>query len=141
MFITRKGIPEERFTNKVFGELSGGEKAMSIYSPLFAAIAAKYSYAAPDAPRVISLDEAFAGIDNENIAQMFQLVHDFEFDYIMNSQVLWGCYETVDELSIAQILRPVDSPVLAVARYYWDGKEKHLLSLEQLIEERSSNAG
>ncbi|AHM64553.1 hypothetical protein PPSQR21_008930 [Paenibacillus polymyxa SQR-21] len=128
MFITRKGIPEERFTNKVFGELSGGEKAMSIYSPLFAAIAAKYSYAASDAPRIISLDEAFAGIDSENIAQMFQLVHDFEFDYIMNSQVLWGCYETVDELSIAQILRPVDSPVLAVARYYWDGKEKHHLS-------------
>lgn len=141
MFITRKGIPEERFTNKVFGELSGGEKAMSIYSPLFAAIAAKYSYAAPDAPRIISLDEAFAGIDSENIAQMFQLVHDFEFDYIMNSQVLWGCYETVDELSIAQILRPVDSPVLAVARYYWDGKEKHHLSLEQSIEERSHNAG
>jgi|GEM_PF-980773 len=141
MFITRKGIPEERFTNKVFGELSGGEKAMSIYSPLFAAIAAKYSYAAPDAPRIISLDEAFAGIDSENIAQMFQLVHDFEFDYIMNSQVLWGCYETVDELSIAQILRPVDSPVLAVARYYWDGKEKHHLSLEQSIEERSRNAG
>lgn len=141
MFITRKGIPEERFTNKVFGELSGGEKAMSIYSPLFAAIAAKYSYAAPDAPRIISLDEAFAGIDSENIAQMFQLVHDFEFDYIMNSQVLWGCYETVEELSIAQILRPVDSPVLAVARYYWDGKEKHHLSLEQSIEERSRNAG
>lgn len=141
MFITRRGIPEERFTNKVFGELSGGEKAMSIYSPLFAAIAAKYSYAAPDAPRIISLDEAFAGIDSENIAQMFQLVHDFEFDYIMNSQVLWGCYETVDELSIAQILRPVDSPVLAVARYYWDGKEKHHLSLEQSIEERSGNAG
>lgn len=141
MFITRKGIPEERFTNKVFGELSGGEKAMSIYSPLFAAIAAKYSYAAPDAPRIISLDEAFAGIDSENIAQMFQLVHDFEFDYIMNSQVLWGCYETVDELSIAQILRPVDSPVLAVARYYWDGNEKHQLSLEQSIEVRSHNAG
>ncbi|HEY2491729.1 MAG TPA: TIGR02680 family protein [Paenibacillus sp.] len=139
MFITRKGIPEERFTNKVFGELSGGEKAMSIYSPLFAAIAAKYSYAAPDAPRVISLDEAFAGIDSENISQMFQLVHDFEFDYIMNSQVLWGCYETVDELSIAQILRPVDSPILAVARYYWDGKEKHHLSLEQSIEEHSRN--
>ncbi|MGG3871570.1 TIGR02680 family protein [Brevibacillus laterosporus] len=141
MFITRKGIPEERFTNKVFGELSGGEKAMSIYSPLFAAIAAKYSYAAPDAPRIISLDEAFAGIDSENIAQMFQLVHDFEFDYIMNSQVLWGCYETVDKLSIAQILRSVDSPVLAVARYYWDGKEKHHLSLEQSIEEHSRNAG
>lgn len=127
MFITRKGIPEERFSNKVFGELSGGEKAMSVYSPLFAAIAAKYSYASPDAPRIISLDEAFAGIDSENIAQMFQLVHDFEFDYIMNSQVLWGCYETVDELSIAHILRPVDSPVLAIARYYWDGKFKHTL--------------
>ncbi|WP_339313144.1 TIGR02680 family protein [Paenibacillus sp. FSL M7-0896] len=141
MFITRKGIPEERFTNKIFGELSGGEKAMSIYSPLFAAIAAKYSYAAPDAPRVISLDEAFAGIDSENIAQMFQLVHDFEFDYIMNSQVLWGCYDTVEELSIAQILRSVESPVLAVARYYWDGKEKHLLSVEDNIEEYSRDAG
>ncbi|MFZ3102317.1 MAG: SbcC/MukB-like Walker B domain-containing protein [Desulfitobacteriaceae bacterium] len=36
---------------------------MAMYIPLFSAAYSRYSDARPDAPRLISLDEAFAGVD------------------------------------------------------------------------------
>ncbi|WP_409342865.1 TIGR02680 family protein [Paenibacillus sp. MBLB4367] len=125
----------DEFTIKVFEALSGGEKGICMYSPLFAAAAAKYAHAAPDSPRLFSLDEAFAGIDHENIENIFGLISQFDFDYLMNSQILWGTYETVRELSIVEILRRVHEKTLALGRYYWDGENKHDLSNGHFIEE------
>ena len=58
--------------------------------PLFSAAVAKYKGAREDAPRIISLDEAFAGVDETNIRDMFRLMVDFEFDFIINSPDLVG---------------------------------------------------
>ena len=58
---------------------------------------------------MIALDEAFAGVDDKNISSMFALVHKLDFDYIMNSQALWGCFDTVRGLRIAELLRPQNS--------------------------------
>lgn len=44
----------------------------------------------------------------------------------MNSQALWGCYETVPSLRIAELLRPANSSVVTVIYYYWNGKERIL---------------
>lgn len=97
-------------TNAAFNRFSGGEKAMAMYVPLFAAVNAQYQKAENrDHPRMIALDEAFAGVDDKNISSMFELVEKLEFDYIMNSQALWGCYETVKGLKIAELLRPQNS--------------------------------
>ena len=41
---------------------------MSMYVPLFSAVVAKYQGGREDAPRLISLDEAFAGVDNKIFA-------------------------------------------------------------------------
>ena len=70
-------------TNSVFGTFSGGEKAMSMYVPLFSAVVAKYQGGREDAPRLISLDErAFAGVDHRNIRDMFRLMSArFEFRF------------------------------------------------------------
>lgn len=124
----------EEFTHKVFETMSGGEKGISMYSPLFAAAAAKYAHARSDAPRLFSLDEAFAGIDHENIENIFGLISQFDFDYLMNSQILWGTYETVKELSIIEILRRVNEKTLALGRYYWDGEDKHELPSGHFLE-------
>jgi hypothetical protein len=43
--------------------MSGGEKSAAIHMPLFAAANAMYSSAKPTCPRLVALDEAFAGID------------------------------------------------------------------------------
>lgn len=111
-------------TDARFNVLSGGEKAMAMYIPLFAATWSRYSDARPDAPRLISLDEAFAGVDEENMRDMFKLLTDMGFDYMMTSQVLWGCYDTVPKLAIYEIYRPKDVDFVTLFRYRWNGKVK-----------------
>lgn len=119
--------PKKNLTNSVFNTFSGGEKAMAMYVPLFAAVNAQYKKAEREEhPRMIALDEAFAGVDDKNISSMFNLVQKLDFDYIMNSQVLWGCYETVKSLRIAELHRPSNSNVVTVINYYWNGKERIL---------------
>jgi hypothetical protein len=118
---------KKNLTNSVFNTFSGGEKAMAMYVPLFAAVNAQYKKAEKEGhPRMIALDEAFAGVDDKNINSMFELVQKLDFDYIMNSQVLWGCYETVRSLRIAELHRPSNSNVVTVIHYYWNGKERIL---------------
>ncbi len=110
-----------------FNVLSGGEKAMSMYIPLLAATYSRYSDANLDAPKIISLDEAFAGVDDMNIRDMFLLLTDMDFDYMMTSQVLWGCYNSVPNLAIYEIYRPKDSNVVTLFHYRWDGKKRILV--------------
>ena len=100
---------------------------MAMYVPLFAAVNAQYKKAdCEEHPRMIALDEAFAGVDDKNISSMFELVHKMDFDYIMNSQSLWGCYETVRGIKIAELHRPMNSQIVTVIRYLWNGHERIL---------------
>lgn len=124
-----KGTEKRKeLTNNRFYVFSGGEKAMAMYVPLFSAVAAKFAYASEDAPLIIALDEAFAGVDSKNIDSMFGLIKKFGFDYIMNSQVLWGDYPNVDALAIYELYRQNDAKYVTTIRYEWDGHVKRLVS-------------
>ncbi len=138
LFAQKSGERQRELTNSVFGTFSGGEKAMSMYVPLFSAVMAKYQGGRPDAPRLISLDEAFAGVDNRNIRDMFRLMAEFQFDFIINSQVLWGDYDTLDALAIYQLLRPENAKFVTVMPYLWNGTVKEMLDDEGDMEERAS---
>ena len=127
MYFRRGEELRKPLTNAAFNRFSGGEKAMAMYVPLFAAVNAQYKKAEKeDHPRIIALDEAFAGVDDKNISSMFELVHKLDFDYIMNSQALWGCYDTVKGLRIAELLRPRNSQTVSVIHYRWNGYERIL---------------
>lgn len=127
MYFRRGEETRKPLTNAAFNRFSGGEKAMAMYVPLFAAVNAQYKKAEnKDHPRMIALDEAFAGVDDKNISSMFELVHKLDFDYIMNSQALWGCFETVKGLRIAELFRPQNSQTVSVIRYTWNGHERIL---------------
>lgn len=117
---------KKELTDSAFNSFSGGEKAMAMYVPLFAALAAQYAAASGEAPRLMALDEAFAGVDETNIESMFALVHELGFNYIMNSQALWGCYPTVSSLNIAELWRPQNARIVTVLRYHWDGHVRRL---------------
>ena len=136
LFSQKAGERQKELTNSVFGTFSGGEKAMSMYVPLFSAVVAKYQGGRDDAPRLISLDEAFAGVDNRNIRDMFRLMTQFEFDFIINSQVLWGDCDTLDALAIYQLIRPENAKFVTVMPYLWNGKGKELLDDEEKVEQR-----
>lgn len=122
LFYQKTGENRKELTNNAFFTFSGGEKAMSMYVPLFSAVVAKYDGARADAPRLVSLDEAFAGVDEQNISDMFRLMVDMEFEFIINSQILWGDCDTVPELAIYQLLRRENAKFVTVLPYIWNGK-------------------
>ena len=134
LFSQKNNERRKELTNSVFGTFSGGEKAMSMYVPLFSAVVAKYQGGRSDAPRLISLDEAFAGVDSRNIRDMFRLMSEFEFDFIINSQVLWGDSNTLDALAIYQLIRPENAKFVSVMPYLWNGYVKKLLENEEEVE-------
>ena len=126
LFYQKTGENRKELTNNAFFTFSGGEKAMSMYVPLFSAVVAKYDGARADAPRLVSLDEAFAGVDEQNISDMFRLMVDMEFEFIINSQILWGDCDTVPELAIYQLLRKENAKFVTVLPYIWNGKIRRL---------------
>ena len=141
LYSQKTGEKQKELTNSVFGTFSGGEKAMSMYVPLFSAVVAKYEGGRPDAPRLISLDEAFAGVDNRNIRDMFRLMTEFSFNFIINSQVLWGDCDTLDALAIYQLERPENAKFVTVMPYLWNGHYKENLEDEESVERRSVELG
>jgi uncharacterized protein (TIGR02680 family) len=128
LYYQKANEPKRELTNQRFYRFSGGEKAMAMYIPLFAAAYARYQEASEEAPYIISLDEAFAGVDENNIREMFGLVESLGFNYIMNSQALWGDYDTVPALSICELVRPKNASHVTVIRYYWNGATKRLVT-------------
>ena len=127
IYYQREGQEKKELTDRIFNKFSGGEKAMAIYLPQFAAVSAQYQKGGASCPMLLALDEAFAGVDEKNIGAMFELVHSLGFDYIMNSQALWGCYSCVSSLDIAEFHRPNNAPVVTLLRYHWNGTRKRLL--------------
>ena len=121
----RRGAEARKeLTDRVFNRFSGGEKAMAMYVPLFAAVSAQYMKGGDACPRLLALDEAFAGVDDRNIGAMFELVGHLDFDYIMNSQVLWGCYPNVEDLDIAELYHSVNTGTVAILHYHWNGTRR-----------------
>lgn len=136
LYYEKTGDKKKELTNNAFFTFSGGEKAMSMYVPLFSAVVAKYQGAKSDAPRLVSLDEAFAGVDEQNISDMFRLMVELDFEFIINSQILWGDCDTVPSLAIYQLLRKENAKYVTVLPYLWNGKKRILVTEENGMEDQ-----
>jgi uncharacterized protein (TIGR02680 family) len=107
------------------GPASGGERALVASVPLFAAASAHYKSAGhPNAPRLIALDEAFAGVDDDSRAKCLGLLATFDMDVVMTSEREWGCYPQVPGLSICQLSRQDGIDAVLVTPWRWDGRER-----------------
>lgn len=105
--------------------LSQGEQKVVCYLPLFAAAAAHFTSvagAAPYAPRLILLDDAFPKIDVRTHPLLFGLLVDLDLDFVLTSERLWGDHETVPSLAVYEALRAPGERGIAQYRYSWDGK-------------------
>ncbi len=127
LFFKKTGQLSKELTNNGFFKFSGGEKAMAMYVPLFSAVNARYEAAGKESARILSLDEAFAGVDEQNIRDMFRLLNELDLSYIINSQILWGDYDTVDALAISELIRPDNADFVTVLRYHWNGRVRRLV--------------
>ncbi len=109
------------------GPASGGERALAASVPLFAAASSHYKSAGnPHAPRLIALDEAFAGVDDDSRAKCLGLLAAFDMDVVMTSEREWGCYPQVPGLAICQLARRDDIDAVLVTPWRWDGRERLL---------------
>jgi uncharacterized protein (TIGR02680 family) len=107
------------------GPASGGEGALVASVPLFAAAAAHYASAGnPHAPRLVTLDEAFAGVDDDARAKYLGLLAAFDLDVVMTSEREWGCYPEVPGLAIAQLARADGVAAVLVTNWEWDGRAR-----------------
>lgn len=110
---------------RLSGPASSGERALGLTVPLFAAIASFYSQGAnPHAPRLMLLDEAFAGIDDAARAHCMGLIHEFDLDFVLTSEREWGCYAELPGVSICQLQRREGIDAVFVSRWIWDGRAR-----------------
>ena len=114
-----------RLTRRSHGTGSGGEKAIALTIPQFAAAAAHYRSADPKAPRLILLDEAFVGVDADMRAKCMGLLEAFDLDFVMTSEREWGCYPTLSGLAIYQLATHPGIDAIGVSRWLWNGRERH----------------
>jgi uncharacterized protein (TIGR02680 family) len=110
---------------KLSGPASSGERALGLTVPLFAAVASFYSqgsYAL--APRLILLDEAFAGIDDAARAHCMGLIREFDLDFVITSEREWACYAELPGVAICHLQRREGIDAVYVSRWTWDGRAR-----------------
>jgi uncharacterized protein (TIGR02680 family) len=107
------------------GPASSGERALGLTVPLFAAVSSYYtqeSYA--HAPRLVLLDEVFAGIDDAARAHCWALIREFDLDFVVTSEREWACSAELPGVAIAQLQRREGIDAVHVSRWTWDGRVK-----------------
>jgi uncharacterized protein (TIGR02680 family) len=107
-------------TRKLHGALSGGEKAIALHLPLFAAVAAHYQ-TDPGCPRFILLDEVFVGVDRTNRGQVFDLLVNLGLDLVLTSDHEWCEYRELDGIAIHQLITGDGDDAVTTARFVWNG--------------------
>ncbi|GAA1711175.1 TIGR02680 family protein [Nonomuraea bangladeshensis] len=107
-------------TRKLHGALSGGEKAIALHLPLFAAVAAHYQ-TDPGCPRFILLDEVFVGVDRTNRGQVFELLVDLGLDLVLTSDHEWCEYRELDGIAVHQLITGDGDDAVTTARFVWNG--------------------
>lgn len=114
----------KRLTKRTHGTGSGGEKAIALTLPQFAAAAAHYNSAHPLAPRLILLDEAFVGVDADMRSKCMSFLDHFDLDFVMTSEREWGCYATLPGVAIYQLVNRPGIWAVGMTRWLWNGNQR-----------------
>jgi len=123
-FVFPMGSPEgteEKLTRTRHSRLSGGEQSVSLHLPLFAAAHAMLNSAYPHAPRLLALDEAFAGVDDTGRGELMGLAAQFDLDLFMTGYDLWATQGAVRAAAHYDLAHsPIEHTVSALL-LVWDG--------------------
>lgn len=114
-------------TSRRLQKLSTGERSIALHLPMLASIAAHYTAAdggPAGCPRLILLDELFAGVDPANRAQLFARFTDWDLDAVFTSDHEWCQYATLDGIAIHHLHPPVGDEPVTSTRFTWDGRQR-----------------
>ena len=117
------GYTKERLTRQRYGKLSGGEKSVALHLPLFAAAHATFAGADPSCPRLLALDEAFEGIDENGRDELLALTVAFDLDLFLTGYRLWVVSPRVPAVAHYELVHEPSEHVVAAQRLVWNGRE------------------
>jgi uncharacterized protein (TIGR02680 family) len=118
----RPGGGTEALTRARHSQLSGGEQSVSLHLPLFAAANALFGSARPDAPRLLGLDEAFAGVDETGRGELMSLARQFDLDLFMTGYDLWATHRSVTGAAHYDLSHSALDHAVSTVLLVWDGK-------------------
>ncbi|MBP2211692.1 TIGR02680 family protein [Rhodococcus sp. DMF-1] len=110
---------EDRLTVARHSALSGGEQSVSLHLPLFAAAHVMLDSADPQAPRLLALDEAFAGVDDNGRAELLGLSVQFDLDLFMTGYDLWITYAGVPACAHYDLAHSVAEHTVGATLLVW----------------------
>ncbi|WP_328419202.1 TIGR02680 family protein [Micromonospora sp. NBC_00389] len=117
----RPGGTTEPLTRARHSQLSGGEQSVSLHLPLFAAANALFGSARPDAPRLLGLDEAFAGVDDTGRGELMSLAKQFDLDLFMTGYDLWATHPAVTGAAHYDLSHSAVDHTVSTVLLVWDG--------------------
>ncbi len=116
-------------TAKRLQRLSTGERSVALHLPMLASIAAHYSDVdgtPAGCPRLILLDELFAGVDGANRAQLFGTFTAWDLDAVFTSDHEWCQYASLDGIAIHHLHPALGDEPVTSTRFTWDGRRREL---------------
>ncbi|OZE74345.1 TIGR02680 family protein [Rhodococcus sp. 15-649-2-2] len=114
---------EDRLTVARHSALSGGEQSVSLHLPLFAAAHVMLSSADPHSPRLLALDEAFAGVDDNGRSELLGLSVQFDLDLFMTGYDLWITYADVPGCAHYDLAHSTAENTVSAALLVWENGE------------------
>lgn len=123
LFLVEADGSQALLTRARHARLSGGEKAASLHLPLFAAAHAAFAAGTPTCPRLLALDEAFAGIDDQGRSELLSLSVAFDLDLFMTGFDLWAVDRAVPGVAHYDLLHLADEHAVSSLLILWTGEE------------------
>lgn len=111
---------EDKLTVARHSALSGGEQSVSLHLPLFAAAHVMLDSADPQAPRLLALDEAFAGVDDNGRSELLGLSVQFDLDLFMTGYDLWITYPHVPGCAHYDLAHSAAEHTVSATLLVWD---------------------
>ncbi|HEX2080263.1 MAG TPA: TIGR02680 family protein [Longimicrobium sp.] len=119
-------------TRRLYGQGSGGRRTLDLLLPLIAAVSARLASADRAAPRLVGFDEAFAGVDDRNAAEIYSLLTELDFCWIMATEKATALGAEVRGSATYEML--TDGVTVAPTLSLWDGVRRYEFIGDELIE-------
>lgn len=118
-------------TRRLYGQGSGGRRTLDLLLPLIAAVSARLASADRAAPRLVGFDEAFAGVDDRNAAEIYGLLGELGFCWIMATEKATGLGPEVRGSATYEML--TDGATVAPTLSLWDGVRRYEFIGDELL--------
>ncbi|GAC1565325.1 MAG: hypothetical protein NVS3B14_02630 [Ktedonobacteraceae bacterium] len=123
VLVTQPGGQRLRLTDRLAGTRSGAEQLFTLYVPLFAVLGALYRSAAPGAPRLLALDEAFDKVSMANTQRIMEFLVSQDFKWIMTGPQISGTGAQIPACARYLMIHEKGSPVATASTSFWSDSQ------------------